>query len=94
MNHLHPPFVAEVELEEKEGHIYAYSNDVPGLNICGEDRQYVLDDVIEAIKFLYQEVVGIRVDAEWAESPKSKFEMAPTQRPPVERVVMRELAAA
>jgi hypothetical protein len=95
MKHAQPPFVAEIRLDERDGDIHAYSDDVPGLNICGRDRDEVLEDVVGAIKFLYKEVAGIDVDVELADSAKAKFDKAaPSQRPSVERFVMRELVAA
>lgn len=57
--------VARIQLVERDGHIHAFSDEVPGLNVCGENREVVLDDVITAIKFLYREVRGLNVNVEW-----------------------------
>ena len=59
--------VARIELMERDGHVYAYSDEVPGLNVCGTDRDVVLQDVVTAIKFLYREVRGLNVSVKWIE---------------------------
>ena len=66
--------VAEVQLRERGGSIHAYSDEIPGLNICGTDRQEVLEDVIAGIKFLYQELKGIAVEVKWVDSPAAMFD--------------------
>lgn len=78
--------VAEVQLKEEGGSILAYSDEVPGLNVVGTDRDTVLADVITAIKFLYKEVHGMPIDVNWVDSPASvTFKMDR----PAERVMMQ-----
>lgn len=59
--------VARIQLLERDGHIHAFSDEVPGLNVCGKDREVVLRDVVTAIKFLYREVRGLNVEVEWSQ---------------------------
>ena len=78
--------VAEVQIKEENGSIHAYSDELPGLHICGTDRDAVLEDVILGIKFLYKEVHGMNIEARWADSPAAvTFHM----ERPAERVVMQ-----
>ena len=58
---------ARIQMEARDGHIHAFSDEVPGLNICGKDREVVLRDVVRGIKFLFKEVRGINVDVQWVE---------------------------
>lgn len=58
---------ARIQLDERDGHIHAYSDDVPGLNICGTDKEAVLRDVIRGIEFLYREVRGMKVSVQWVQ---------------------------
>ena len=78
--------VAEVQLTEKDGSFHAYSDELPGLNICGVDREAVLADVILGIKFLYKEVHGMNIEARWADSPAA---VTYNKARPAERVVMQ-----
>jgi hypothetical protein len=85
--------VAEVQIKEKGGSIHAYSDEIPGLHVVGQDRELVLEDVITAIKFLYKEVKGMAVDVKWADSPATFFSK---ERPMknFERFVMTQKFAA
>lgn len=86
MTHSKTLLVAEVQLKEADGSIHAYSDELPGLNIIGTDRDAVLADVITGIKFLYKEVHGQVIEVNWVDSPASvTFNMAR----PAERVMMR-----
>ena len=84
------PFVAEILFEEHDGEIHAYSDHIPGLNICGSDRDDVCQDVLEAIKFLYKEVKGMVVSVEWASVPPLAKEEVHSGLPKMEHVVMRQ----
>jgi hypothetical protein len=66
MEHHQSPFVAKVTLDERGKDIHAYSDDIPGLNICGTNREDVLQDVVGAVAFLFKEVHGIDVQVELA----------------------------
>jgi len=81
--------VAEVKFSEKGGSIHAYSDDIPGLNIVGTDRDDVLDDVVEGIKFLYKEVKGMTVTVEWVDTPATVFNEHVQPRKNIERFVMK-----
>jgi hypothetical protein len=80
--------VAEVTLKEKGGSIHAYSDEIPGLHICGIDREKVLVDVITGIKFLYKEAKNIEVEANWVESPATFFDSPRPDFVERERVLM------
>ena len=79
--------VAEVRMDEKNGSIHAYSDEIPGLHVVGQDRNAVLADVVTAIKFIYKEVKGMAVEVKWAESPATYFDKQLPMRG-VERFVM------
>lgn len=81
--------VAEVQFKEQDGSIHAYSDEIPGLHVVGTDRDEVLDDVITAIKFLYQEVKGQAIDARWVDSPAESFNKTRS----AERVAMQAMFA-
>jgi hypothetical protein len=53
--------LARIQLDARDGHIHAFTDEVPGVNICGTDRDTVLRDTIGAIKFYFQEVRGMEV---------------------------------
>jgi hypothetical protein len=78
--------VAEVQLKEENGSILAYSDELPGLNIVGTDRETVLADVLTGIKFLYKELHGMAIDASWVDSPAS---VTFKKDRPAERVMMQ-----
>lgn len=78
--------VAEVQLKEQDGSIHAYSDEIPGLHICGTNRDDVLADVITGIKFLYKEVHGLSIEARWADSPAAVIY---NLERPAERLVMQ-----
>ena len=88
-------------MEERQDGIYAYSNDIAGLNICGENRDDVLSDVLGAVKFIYKEVHGVDVQVELAKTPdelaRADSRISPkteSHRSAVEHLVMRRLAHA
>ena len=78
--------VAEVQLKEQDGSVLAYSDEMPGLNVVGTNRDEVLADVITAIKFLYKEVHGMVIEASWVDSPAS---VTFNKARPAERVMMQ-----
>lgn len=71
--------LARIQLTERDGHIHAFSDEVPGLNVCGTDREVVLADVLTAIKFLYREVRGFNVTVTWTEEENRLLPPAKTK---------------
>lgn len=87
--------VAEIQFSEGNGSIHAYSDDIPGLHICGTDREAVLRDVVGGIKFLYKQLHGLVIECEWAASPVEVFQHKQNLKG-IEHLVMKpafELAA-
>ncbi|MGE3679427.1 MAG: hypothetical protein AB7F95_16080 [Burkholderiales bacterium] len=81
--------VAEVQLHESDGSIHAYSDDIPGLNICGADREAVLTDVIHGIVHIFKIVHGKNVTVEWADTPAGAFQHESHPHRSKERFVMK-----
>lgn len=72
--------VAEVKFTERGGSIHAQSDEIPGLHIIGTDRESVMKDVINGIKFVFQHIHGKVVDVEWVDTPASVLPHAHTPR--------------
>lgn len=81
-----------IEIEQRDGHIYISSRDVPGLYLWGDDPEEIVKSVIPAIKSLFRYNKGLEVDV----SPGGR---TPQQRwSGIERVptdfVVREISAS
>lgn len=79
--------IAVIQFAENEGSIHAFSDDIPGLNICGRDHATVLRDVLDGIKFIYREFFGQNVAVELGKAPDIAI-----QHQMIERLVMRQTA--
>jgi len=55
-------FKAYMKLMMINNRVYLCSDEVPGLNIIGDDRATVISDGIQGIKFLFKQVHGVDVD--------------------------------
>lgn len=60
-----------VRTEERQGRYFAYSDDLPGLYICGDNLQDVLADVAPMIQDLYKVSRDLEVTVKAAADPLS-----------------------
>ena len=56
--------VLEIKFTERDGIVYASSDDLLGLHVCGKTRRSVTADLPAMIKTLYRLNHGIQVDVE------------------------------
>ena len=84
--------VAEVRVNVRDGCFHAYSTEILGLHICGQDRNDVLVDVKAAIRHLFKVNRGEDVTVEWAADP-SAIDPRVVHERVVERFVMQRTFA-
>lgn len=83
-----PIAVIEVRVSERDGWSYAYSNDMPELHVCGQDRKAVLRDVCPIVTKLYK--LNYNLDVEVVLAAKANLE--PVKKPAAFQDFFRLLA--
>jgi hypothetical protein len=69
--------IVEVEIQRKDGYVFANSKDVPGLHLCSQDPQVVAQSIIPAIKMLFKLNRGLDVEV----VPAADIDAFPTPAP-------------
>jgi hypothetical protein len=54
--------VVEIEFQHVGDFVYASSRDVPGLHVCGGNRDEACESAVSAIKYLFKHNRGMKVD--------------------------------